>query len=171
MLKRASESDLRVLGSIPGQNQAREHRRGPSGRRKGGADGWEQGPLGKLRQRFGARGLPGLLAVEGQLLEIQFQQGATVVGLAQCGGILEEGVPGAELADVGKIVELGEDLDLGGGLAVGQVADELVTEGLGEAGVFAGAHMLKRLNGKGQKKGGRYGGHRRGGGPVGPAAL
>ena len=49
-------------------------------------------------------------------------------------------VLGKDLADVGEVVEPGEDL--GGGLSVGEAAVELVAERLGEAGDFAGAHRF-----------------------------
>ena len=47
---------------------------------------------------------------------------------------------GENLADVGEVVEPRQDL--GGGLAVGEAAVELVAEGLREAGDFSGAHMF-----------------------------
>jgi hypothetical protein len=69
MNRRGSQGEggrLGCEGGNGGKRQSRGSRIEGRGLRQ--PDGGEGGPLGKLRPQLGARGFPGLLAVEGQLL-------------------------------------------------------------------------------------------------------
>jgi hypothetical protein len=81
-----------------------------------------------LGEHFAAE-LPGGKAVGSPFAEVLLADGARV----KFGG--EHG------ADSGQSVEPGQEC--GGGFVVGEASVEFVAEGLGEAGDFAGVHMLK----------------------------